>query len=172
MSLPDPNARYKASFRALTEKLGRVPDSRDKEWLEMHEEYKKGWQSNEPRPSGTSTSYQDTKPVRESVGGHSLDGSHGPDRRGKAADRGSGGSAEQAVSAPGIIPTRPPDRTTGERANGAPRIDEGGMVASAEDGLPARGPNGGVLAVCSACGQEWERERRPGRPAAVCGECR
>lgn len=35
-----------------------------------------------------------------------------------------------------------------------------------------RGPGGGVLAMCVACGQEWERPVRAGRPAAKCEECR
>lgn len=40
----DPNARYRDGFRALTEKLGRVPTSADKEWVQLHDDYKKGWQ--------------------------------------------------------------------------------------------------------------------------------
>lgn len=35
-----------------------------------------------------------------------------------------------------------------------------------------RGSGGGVLAVCEACGQEWEREKRRGRPNARCEGCR
>ncbi len=39
-------------------------------------------------------------------------------------------------------------------------------------GRSGRGPNGGVLADCVACGREWERPLRAGRPASLCEECR
>lgn len=36
----------------------------------------------------------------------------------------------------------------------------------------ARGPSGGIMAKCVACGRAWERERKRGRPADRCEECR
>lgn len=149
----DPNARYKEGFRALTEKLGRVPDSRDKEWLELHEEYKKGWQTCTPMTSEAvptavrPTNAPDTGPssltARESVPSAPLSG-------------------------PGIIANPPPDRTTPEPPNGAAFNSGGAMVA--DD--PPRGPNGGLISVCQSCGHLWERPKQRGRPAYKCLECR
>ena len=35
-----------------------------------------------------------------------------------------------------------------------------------------RGPGGGIVAQCVACGQMWERPKQRGRPSHVCRECR
>lgn len=35
-----------------------------------------------------------------------------------------------------------------------------------------RGPAGGLIAECVACGRLWERPRGRGRPSFKCGECR
>lgn len=77
-----------------------------------------------------------------------------------AAGEGSGRAVEPRGEAgggsysPGVIAGIP----------GAPR-------GAGTDG-PARGPGGGVLARCEACGRDWERPRRRGRPAKVCEECK
>lgn len=147
----DPNARYKAGFAALTEKLGRVPDSRDKEWAELHEEYKRAW-----APA--------VEPQRRRPG---LEGSSAPAATGDAL----GGEGE-VTSRPGIIPTPDRDQTTPDPSSAAPRINSGAMVASEGETVPARGPNGGVLAQCAECGQRWERPKQRGRPALRCLQCR
>lgn len=43
----DPNILYKQSFRGLTEGLGRIPGVKDKEWLVLHDNYKRGWTEHE-----------------------------------------------------------------------------------------------------------------------------
>jgi hypothetical protein len=38
--------------------------------------------------------------------------------------------------------------------------------------IGARGPGGGMVAICTSCGRKWERERKRGRPASLCVGCR
>lgn len=148
MPNPDPNTLYKQSFRALAENLGRVPNTRDREWLEIHDTYKRAW--------GPTASQ--TRALPETPAG----GSPVPSTR-EAED-----PPSLPLSGPRVNENGVGDRTTGEAGNGAGSIDEGATVTA----TGGRGPNGGVMATCVGCGRVWERERKRGRPNLVCGECR
>jgi hypothetical protein len=68
----------------------------------------------------------------------------------------------EPLSGPGINENGAGGASVPKWGSGALRVSEG----------PMRGASGGVLAICEGCGVEWERERRRGRPARLCGECR
>lgn len=144
--MTDPNLTYKSTFARLTSQLGRVPTSRDREWLEMHEEYKRAWapavESTAPQARRTSGSDAAGRPVPTEDDVHTRE-------------------AEEATGGPGI-------NADGERAGTAPDAGNGQPPVL----QTGRGPNGGVLATCGKCGRVWEREKRRGRPSLVCGECR
>lgn len=137
---------YKRAFALLTEKLGRVPTPRDKEWLELTERLRRSYLSavEQPRREAQNGSESSWRQPRE------ID-----------AREGTG----EALSGPGITQSGVGGLDTPEPPNPPSRIDEGAMVG-------ARGPAGGIYAKCGGCGRVWERERRRGRPSARCGECK
>lgn len=147
---------YKRAFALLTEKLGRVPTPRDKEWLELTERLRRSYLSavEQPRREAQNGSESSWRQPRE------ID-----------AREGTG----EALSGPGITQTGEGDRTTGDGGNG-PGINYSVAMAVADlesAGLVGkRGPAGGIYAKCGGCGRVWERERRRGRPSARCGECK
>ena len=184
----DPNALYKQSFRALTEKLGRVPDTRDKEWWEISETLRKGW-SRQRQTSKTSVPEcaPTTSDLQASTSVVSVDNSS------SATDADTDGptttttrerslASAEAVSGPGITAEADPDRTTEEPGSGAgsnlqpvyvvtaPRTAADQLALYAQQG--ARGPAGGILATCVTCSRVWERPKSRGRPSFKCGECR
>lgn len=164
--MPDPNADYKSTFARLTAELGRPPTTRDNGWLAMHEEYKRGWapgsETTAPQARRSPGSDAAGRPVptedAREVGGV-VDARIGSGVGGDARE--SAGGADQPLSGSGI---------NAEGEGGA--SEPGASVGPSPVLQGGRGPNGGVLAVCQACGQEWEREKRRGRPALVCPSCR
>lgn len=141
--MDDPNATYKQAFRALTDKLGRLPTSRDTEWLALQIAYS--------RACG---------PASEATGAPAVIQTGSGDRTTGGAGNGPGTDLQSAMVEP------PPEYDTeGDHPELPPAPWQRGTAAG-------RGPNGGVLATCEGCGKVWERERRRGRPSAMCGECR
>lgn len=181
----DVNTAYKLAWTELKDQLGRNPDTRDKEWWELSERYKRSvergrWEDDprtgttQPDRSGsdrsagvsesTRASSQSIDPPGVRSGGRSVEEPMGINLR---ADSGSGGGsapgaagvnprAAQAVS--GLIQT--PYRSA---------ADQAALYSSPVVG--ARGPGGGLYARCKECGRVWEREKRRGRPVKVCREC-
>lgn len=177
-TMTDPNSIYKATFAELTALLGRPPISTDAGWVALHDEYKKAWGPAEEtvRAPRARSPYVGDEEVNGPVPVWVLsDGderpreeSGAPDgqapRAGSVAARGGGPLHRpwrDPLSGPGISRTASGAETAGTRVDASPRLYQGG-----------RGPNGGVLAVCEACGKVWEREKRRGRPSLLCGECR
>lgn len=179
----DPNLTYKAAFQALTDELGRPPTSRDKGWLDITEQYRRAWgpavetmtrENMKWNPLSDSTpSYtlgQKTTRV-EDGGNHSFPPTSGQSvtvpPASQRTETGNTGTCareagmREALSGPGApqMSVRPGTALDGGNGAGA-NLQEG------------RGPGEGILAVCEACGQVWERERKRGRPSYVCGECR
>lgn len=181
MTNPNPNTLYKQSFRALAEKLGRVPNTRDKEWWEMHEDYKKGWKEQCLTMTTGATTVGSTATVKDHASPTLTTGATPAEPSSNAMSAEVTGPmttdaeptpADGTLSRPGTLGNWLPDRTTGTAENGAGSIDRRAMGAPGQETVGGRGPNGGVLATCVACGRVWERERRRGRPSLVCGECR
>jgi hypothetical protein len=155
--MDDPNVIYKARFRELTELLGRTPLTTDKGWLEITEEYKAAWTTiNADRVKAEADIARAAGPVDNGF-------SREPAPQARSYTR------EEEVEAPSLPLSGP-----GINGNGVGAVSEPGKAEikpEAAEG-PARGPNGGVLAVCEACGAEWERPARRGRPALKCEGCR
>ena len=147
----DPNVTYKEKFRALTIKLGHVPTCWDKEWLELQEEYKRAWAPAEETVLAPSTQVRAREPVPDLMA--ALEAS-------LAAVK-----AERALSGPDK-PSEP------ERAESSPEPPANNP--GPPDGLIEgdRGPGGGLMCKCQACGRLWERPRSKGRPAYRCETCR
>lgn len=157
--MSDPNATYKRAFAELTEKLGRVPTPGDSEWLRIGNEYSRSWGPAEeilvkPKPRVIDSE----GPTILLSDGTSRVPAWGP---GSEAVSGSRINPEppEAESSP---PAPPPPSRPSERARAASPLDTYGR----------RGPNGGVIAECVACGRAWERPARRGRPSFKCGECK
>ena len=159
--MADPNAIYKSGFQALADKLGRVPRVTDPEWLELGNEY--------------SRSYSQERDIR--LGEEAK------------ASRVASAAAGRPESARFSREPAPQARTGGAeaRARGleeglsGPRINaepgEAESVLSPPSAAPrdlqgARGPTGGLICRCQACGLLWERPKGRGRPAFKCEECR
>lgn len=155
---------YKREFALLTEKLGRVPTTRDKEWLELSEQLRRSYLPAEEEGekvkvgnnySGARWAFsQRRRPVLEAE----------TPAAGRPVSNAREGAGE-ALSGPGIIPTGVGGLDSLPGTNPPSRIDDGAMVG-------ARGPGGGIYAKCDGCGRVWERERKRGRPSARCGECK
>lgn len=189
------NQEYKRAFALLTEKLGRVPTPRDKEWLELTERLRKSYlPAEEEKWTSTPTTTTNTRaeaalPATSSVDSQTKSAT-GTEVSASTTDSATCATSEsqsrpsshtyaqatrtttnarkgtdQPLSGPGIIPNPDPDRTTPDASSSPSRIDEGAMVG-------ARGPSGGIYAKCDGCGRVWERERKRGRPARMCGECK
>lgn len=174
--MPDPNITYREGYKALTRELGRLPTMRDKGLLALHEAYKKAWAPAEetvlppshaaagrPEPTGFS---RQPAPQAQAIGEDARTREPVPDLM----------AALEASLAP-FKATR--------EATGGPRINAEGAEHRSEPappenkpGLPDgliegdRGPGGGLMCRCQACGQLWERAKARGRPAYTCGGCR
>lgn len=154
--MDDPNVTYKAAFRALAEKLGRVPGPGDSEWLVITNNYSRSWAPaveepsprRRPEPEGFS---REPAPQARSI----CDVTRARE----------GQPAEEPLSGSRIITDRVEAESSPEPVASPSRDSHGPILGS-------RGPAGGVMAQCRQCGEMWERKRAVGRPAVVCEECR
>lgn len=87
-----------------------------------------------------------------------------PTRGARSSVRGTAGT----VPVPLVIDLRP-DLASGPQSPPGPVSAAPAPAEGLSEG--SRGPAGGIIARCGVCGRLWERERRRGRPAKVCGEC-
>jgi hypothetical protein len=174
--MSDPNATYKRGFQELTELLGRTPIASDKGWVELSEGLRKSYLPAEetvlaPRARetqcvvrecvpGTSDQTDSTNVVN--VGKSSIAtnaDSPGPmttTTRARSLE-----SPDRPLTNPGAAADGREAESSPEAPSAAPRIYEGD-----------RGPNGGLMGKCLACGRLWERPKSKGRPSFKCGECR
>lgn len=155
--MSDPNITYREGYKALTRELGRLPTMRDKGLLALHEAYKKAWAPAEetvlppnaaagrPAPAGFSR-----QPAPQASTYDAREGQ-------AAAEEATGGPRKNAEGAE--------RRAAPERPSAAPGIYDGLIEGD-------RGPGGGLMCRCQACGQLWERAKTRGRPAYTCEECR
>lgn len=160
----DPNATYKAGFLALTAKLGRVPTTRDPEWLELGNSYSRSYSEE-----------KDARVVEEQKIARATAGRPEQERP----------SRQPAPQARAMDSEAREELAEAEEATGGPRINaewEGAeSVLSAPVSSPGvsqgliegdRGPGGGLVGKCEGCGRLWERPARRGRPSYKCEECR
>ena len=151
--MADPNLTYKTGFAELVLKLGRTPTMKDAELLALHETYKKSWGPAEETV---------LPPTNVSAAGPSAAGfSREPAPQARTYDsdaRAREGQADEPLSGPGAPEIIPEPVSEPER----PVVNSG---ASEPVMTVASAP-------CRACGREFERVARRGRPPVKCEECR
>lgn len=168
--MDDPNVVFKRAFAELREELGRIPTAN--ELLGLHDAYKRAWGPAEetvlapaaagrPAPGGFS---RQPAPQAGAIDARASQVAAEVARADRIRE-GLGLHWEEPLSAPRIIPTR-------EEAVSAPKRPENKPGAAERLIEGDRGPSGGLMCKCQACGRLWERERRRGRPAFMCEECR
>ncbi len=152
--MTDPNVTYKLAFAELRETLGRVPTAN--ELIPLHDEYK--------------ASYSEARDIRvaeerANAAASRPEFSREPAPQARTEARESGHGASESLSGPGIIPTREEAESVLTPYPACPALSQG-----LQEG--ARGPGGGLVAMCVKCGRLWERPVRTGRPAIWCETCR
>lgn len=160
--MDDPNIVYKRAFAELREELGRIPTAN--ELLGLHDQYKRAWA---PAEETVLPPTREEVPARKTVPDlmAALEASLADAKASIDRARASQSQAGEPLSGPGIIPTR-------EEAVSAPEPPENKPGAAEGPCEGDRGPGGGLMCKCQACGRLWERERKAGRPAYTCEECR
>ena len=149
--MTDPNVTYKTGFAELVLKLGRTPTMKDAELLALHETYKKSWGPAEETVLA---------PV-SAAGPGDMGFSREPApqaRTGGEDARAREGQADEPLSGPGAPEIIPEPVSAPEPVREYPRAAEPVMTVAS--------------APCRACGREFEREARRGRPPVKCEECR
>ena len=147
--MDDPNVTYKRAYQELREELGRHPTAN--ELLPLHETYKRAWAPAEETVLAPSTQVRACETVPDLMA--ALEASLATVK------------AERALSGP-TINAEPPERRSAPEPPSAPPRNYGGLIEG------DRGPGGGLMCKCQACGVLWERPRSKGRPAYRCEGCR
>lgn len=157
--MDDPNVVYKRDYQTLRETLGRHPTAN--ELLPLHDAYKRAWAPAEetvfapraaagrPAPTGFSR-----KPAPQAR-------AIGSDTRAREV----GEAEDEPLSGPRIIPEAEQAKSALPPLSAPPSNCDGPAEGD-------RGPGGGLVGKCVACGRLWERPTRKGRPSYRCGECR
>ena len=154
LTVTDPNVTYKTGFAELVLKLGRLPTAN--EILPLNIAYAKSWGPAE-----------ETVLAPASAAGRREEGfSREPAPQARAVDTQTRArEASEPLSGPTINAEPPECRSAPEPPSAPPRNYDGLIEGD-------RGPGGGLMCKCQACGQLWERPRSKGRPAYRCEECR
>ena len=147
VSVADPNVTYKLAFADLTRKLGRVPNAN--ECLPLHESYKRAFSD-----------------IASAAGPREQGFSREPAPQARAVDTQTRArEASEPLSGPTINAEEAERRSAPEPPANKPRPSDGLIEGD-------RGPGGGLMCKCQACGRLWERPRSKGRPAYRCEGCR
>lgn len=165
----DPNVTYKLAFAQLRERLGRMPTAN--ELIPLHDAFKASYSEARDirvaaeranaaagRPEPTRPSRQ---PAPQARSGDTREGWREVAPGVLARDE----VGSLATGGPRIIPTRE-EAESAPSPSCAPSRDYHGLIEG------DRGPGGGLMGVCTSCGQLWERPARKGRPAYRCEPCR
>jgi hypothetical protein len=172
--MEDPNVTFKRDWAQLVEKLGRQPRVTDPEWRKLHEDYKNAFSQ---KPAEETL----VKPNIASAAGPVDAGfSRKPAPQARTYTRESAGEGGKTAARARAIaayvtgePLSGPDKSNPRE--GAPITLSASISApGGSHGLSrgARGPGGGLVYRCGACGRLWERKVGRGRPASKCEECR
>ncbi len=157
----DPNAIYKAGFLALAAKLGRVPTTRDSEWLELGNSYSRSY--SEEKDARVA---EEQKVARTAAGRPEPEcPSRKPAPQALSLSRESAPAASEPLSGPGAAGITAGAPSEPELSAIKPGLSEGAVEGD-------RGPSGGLVGRCIACGLLFERKMQRGRPAYKCEECR
>lgn len=162
--MTSPDDTYRRAVLALQSLLGRPPTTKDPEYVRLGEECRLAWVE---EGHARETVLPPTRDDAEHEHLYGWDDKWSPVPAHDAREVG-----QEALTKPGaaqkagVAPTSQTDvREAGEAA-------ERPMAASPSLAVGARGPGGGVMAVCQACRRMWERPVARGRPSRKCEECR
>ena len=131
------------------------------------------------RPTTTATSARSRRTVNDRTQTTPTTGVTNAGTASSATSAESGGQTTMSTSAGQLAPDRRFSGPSSPASSSRPQSPPVAVSASPglSDGLSClspgeRGPGGGIVAQCVACGQMWERPKQRGRPSYVCRECR
>ena len=156
--MADPNIVYKSGFQALADRLNRLPRVTDPEWLELGNNYSAEYSREREMRLGEEARASRARAAGPGESGFSREPA--PQARTGGAEARARG-LEEGLSGPRINAEPGEAESVLSPPSAAPRDLQG-----------ARGPTGGLICRCQACGLLWERPKGRGRPAFKCEECR